>query len=121
MARFLVDEDLPRSLSLLLSQKGHTSQHVIDLGLRGMNDPRVFAAAQEIGATLVSRDTGFGNILQYPPGNHHGIVLIRFPSEMRTQVLIAEIVELLSTVSSSEFAGALFILEPGRIRIRRPS
>ncbi len=121
MARFLIDEDLPRSLSVLLRQKGHESAHIIDLGLRGACDAAVFKLAQERGAILLSRDVGFANILQYPPGSHHGIVVARFPSEMRTQVLAAQLTELLITVQDAEFAGVLIILEPGRARFRRPT
>jgi len=119
MARFLIDEDLPRSLSALLRQKGHDSEHTIDLGFRGSSDTRVFKLAQERGAILLSRDLGFANILQYPPGSHHGIVVARFPAEMRTQALIAELIARLTAIHDREFAGALIILEPGRIRIRR--
>jgi predicted nuclease of predicted toxin-antitoxin system len=119
MARVLIDEGLPCSLSNLLRQKGHASQYLIDLGLRGLADSKVFAAAQDQTATLVSRDTDFGNILQYPLGTHGGIVVIRFPTDMRTHFLVAEIVRMLSAIDDADFQGALIIIEPGRIRIRR--
>ncbi len=119
MARFLIDEDLPRSLGSRLRQEGHESQHIIDLGLCGLADQAVFMLAQDGGATLLSRDTGFANILQYPPASHHGIVVVRFPLELRSQAVVTRIVELLKSVEDSELRGALIILEPGRVRIRR--
>jgi len=119
MGRFLIDEDLPPILSVLLRQKGHETAHVIDLGLRGLPDSAVYKLAQERRATLLSRDLGFANKLQYPPGSHHGIVVVRFPTEMRRQALITELMTRLAAVRDDEFEGALIVVEPGRIRIRR--
>jgi predicted nuclease of predicted toxin-antitoxin system len=120
MASFLIDEDLPTSLAGRLRQKGHESTHVIELGQRGAPDARVFQLAQERRAVPVSHDTGFANILQYPLGSHYGIVVVRFPSEVRTQNLAVQLVEQLTALRDDEFAGTLILLEPGRIRIRRP-
>lgn len=120
MARFLIDEDLPLSLNGLLRQKGHSSEHIIKLGQRGSPDERVFALAQERNAVLVSRDTDFGNVLQFPLGSHHGIVVVRFPSETRSRVIVDSVVQMLTTIAESEFTGALIIIEPGRMRMRTP-
>ena len=119
MASFLVDEDLPLSLSALLRQKGHSCEHIIELGQRGAPDAKVFALAQEHNAILISRDTDFGNILQFPLGAHRGIVVVRFPSETRSRRVVDAVVELLEAVEENEFAGSLIVIEPGRIRIRR--
>ncbi|MBI1940789.1 MAG: hypothetical protein HYS33_04685 [Acidobacteria bacterium] len=62
---------------------------------------------------------GFANVLQYPLGTHHGIVVVRFPSEMPTRTLVMTLVETLATIQDAEFEGSLIILEPGRMRIRR--
>jgi predicted nuclease of predicted toxin-antitoxin system len=118
MRRFLIDEDLPLSLSHSLRRKGHTAEHIIELGHRGVPDGRVFALAQERQAILVSRDTDFGNVLQFPLGSHGGIVVVRFPSETPSRVVA--VVEALTTIEEAVFAGALMVVEPGRIRIRRP-
>jgi predicted nuclease of predicted toxin-antitoxin system len=120
MARFLIDEDLPLSLSHFLRQKGHTAEHIIELGQRGAPDGRVFALAQEHKAILVSRDTDFGNVLQFPLGSHGGIVVVRFPSETQSRVVVEAVAEALTTIEEAVFAGALMVVEPGRMRIRRP-
>lgn len=119
MARFLIDEDLPRSLSALLRQSGHERDHLIDLQFRGASDAVVFKLAQERRAVLVSHDLGFANTLRYPLGTHLGLVVARYPSAMRIHALVTEIVESLTTLGESEFEGALIILEPRRVRIRR--
>jgi hypothetical protein len=61
MAHFLIDEDLPASLSPRLRKEDHESAHVIELRLRGSPEPAVFKWAQEHEAVLVSRDLGFAN------------------------------------------------------------
>jgi predicted nuclease of predicted toxin-antitoxin system len=120
MARFFVDEDLPLSLATLLRQKGHLCEHIVGLGRRGAPDQKVFELAQERGAILISRDTDFANVLQFPLGSHSGIVVVRFPSETRSRVIVDSVTNMLTTVGESEFSGALIIIEPGRLRMRRP-
>jgi len=75
MWRFLVDEDMPRSTAPMLRQEGYEAEDVRDVGLRGHSDQEVFDYAQEQGATLITADKGFCNILRFPPGSHAGIVV----------------------------------------------
>ena len=119
MARFLIDEDLPLSLSEALRKKGHACEHVIEMGQRGAPDRRVFALAQERRAVLVSRDTDFGNVLQFPLGSHQGIIVVRFPSATRSRAVVDAVVQILTTIEETEYPGTLIIVEPGRARIRR--
>jgi predicted nuclease of predicted toxin-antitoxin system len=119
MARFLIDEDLPHLLARLLEQQGYPSNHVRDLNLRGSTDTRIFESAQQAQAVLVTGDSDFGNLLRFPLGSHSGIVVVRYPSVMRTRDLATRIAATLSALDESTFKGSLIILEPGRSRIRR--
>ncbi len=119
MPSFLIDEDPPLSLSSLLRRKGYESRHIVELGMRGLPDSGIFKLAQERGSVLVSRDLGFANTLRYPLGTHRGIVVVRYPSRMPMELLMREITESLAKLGESEFAGALIIIEPDRILIRR--
>jgi predicted nuclease of predicted toxin-antitoxin system len=120
MPRFLIDEDLPHMLASFLLERGHPSEHVRDLNLRGSPDRQIFEAAQQRQAVLVTGDTDFGNLLRFPLGSHFGIVVVQFPSVMRTRELAGQIATTLSTLDDVAFKGSLIILEPGRLRIRRP-
>jgi predicted nuclease of predicted toxin-antitoxin system len=80
---------------------------------------RVFGLGQERKAILVSRDSDFGNVLQFPWGSHQGIVVVRFPSDTRGRAVVDAVVQTLTTIAESEFPGALMVVEPGRARIRR--
>jgi predicted nuclease of predicted toxin-antitoxin system len=119
MPRFLIDEDLPHLLANLLVKRGHPSVHVRDLNLRGSPDDRIFEAAQQRQAVLVTGDADFGNLLKFPLGTHFGVVVVQFPSVMRTRELAGHIARTLSALDIT-FKGSLIILEPGRLRVRRP-
>jgi predicted nuclease of predicted toxin-antitoxin system len=120
MPRFLIDEDLPHLLAKLLTERGHPSEHVRDLNLRGSPDSRVFEVAQQREAVLVTGDADFGNLLRYPLATHLGIVVVQFPSAMRTRELAAQIAITLSALEDVSFEHTLVVIEPGRLRFRRP-
>lgn len=119
MARFLADEDLPRSLVPHLRAAGIAADDVRDAGLRGKSDDEVFEYAVSHGLTLLTADVEFGNILRFPPGAHPGIVVARFPSELPTASLNQAILDALRGLSDADIVGSLIVIEPGRIRLRR--
>ena len=119
MIRFLVDEDLPRSLVQAFEDAGFVAEHVGDVGLRGHSDRNVLDGAITRGAALVSADIGFANLLAFPLGSHHGIVVARFPNEVGNPVLNRSIVDALLELRADDLTGSLVIIEPTRIRIRR--
>ncbi len=120
MARFLIDEDLPFLLASLLRQRSHTADHIQELNLRGSSDARVYAAAQERQAVIITGDSDFGNLLRFPLGSHFGIAVIQYPAAMRTRELATQIADTLCSLDDAIFKGSLVIIEPGRARIRRP-
>jgi hypothetical protein len=101
--RFLVDEDLPRSLATALRSAGHEVFDVRDIGLRGRPDHEVFT-----------------NILSHPPGSHAGILVAHFPNEMPITVLNEQVLSAVKSLEEGEITGNLVMIEPGRLRIRRP-
>ncbi len=119
MARFLVDEDLPRALARVLREAGLEADDVRDIGLRGVSDQMIHGQAASRGAVLLTGDLGFANLLQFPLGSHPGIVVTRFPSTSPTIVLIQATLSALRSLSEDDLAGNLVIIEPGRIRLRR--
>jgi predicted nuclease of predicted toxin-antitoxin system len=121
MARFVIDEDMPHSTGVALAQEGYEVKDVRDHGYRGSGDEEIYRFAQEEKAILLTGDLGFGNILGFPLGQHFGIVVARFPTEMSPVEINREIVASLRDLRENDFKGNLIILEPGRIRIRRVS
>ena len=121
MARFVIDEDMPRSTGVALVEAGYEVKDVRDHGHRGASDEEIYRFAQQQEAILLTGDLGFGNILKFPLGKHFGIVVARFPTEMTPKEMNREIVASLRDLTETDFKGNLIILEPGRIRIRRVS
>ena len=91
MGRFLVDEDLPRSLVTTLRAGGAFAEDVRDVGLRGGADDDVIAHAVAHDPTLLTGDLDFANLLRFPLGTHRGIVVARlphpWPAARRTQII----------------------------------
>jgi predicted nuclease of predicted toxin-antitoxin system len=116
--RFLVDENLPRSLVVDLLALGHGASHVSDVGLHGAQDPIVWAAAQSSRSTVITGDKDFANILAYPPP-HAGIIVVEVPDIMPPDQRKQLILRQLATMAGQSLANTLVILEPGRVRIRR--
>lgn len=119
--RFLIDEDMPRSTAQSLRLAGHEAKDVREIGLRGKTDAEVFKTAQDLKAILVTADLGFANTLTFPLGSHCGIVVVRFPNDVSVENLNRGVVSALSGLTNEEVRGCLIILEPGRMRLRKPS
>ena len=119
MLRFIIDEDMPRSVGRALGERGFEAIDVRDAGLRGQDDGAIFHFAQEHQAVLITGDMGFGNIRHFPPGTHLGIVVVRYPNEVPARTVVHDLMAALSGISEDEVRGNITIVEPGRIRIRK--
>ena len=64
--KLLIDHQLPLALALHLRRRGHTWDHVADLGLSKAADVDVWAWAERDGAVLVSKDEDFVLLLSRP-------------------------------------------------------
>lgn len=119
MPKFVVDEDMPRSTTRFLRNRGYEALDVRDCGLRGKSDEEVFNFAQGEGAVILTGDLGFGNLRKFPVGSHSGIVIAHFPNEISTAELNRQISREIDNLAEDDFKGNLIILEPGKIRVRR--
>ncbi|MCI0589707.1 MAG: DUF5615 family PIN-like protein [Planctomycetes bacterium] len=119
MALFLVDEDLPRSLARGLRGGGVLAEDVRDTGLHGRTDEEVLDAAGMRGAVLVTADVGLADRARRRGGSGLGLVIVRYPNEISIATLVGAVVEILSGISDEDLRGAIVIVEPGRVRIRR--
>ena len=105
---------MPRSTAQTLREQGFGAEDVRDVGLRGGTDDEVFDHAQSVGATLVTADLDFANIVRFPLGTHGGIVVLRVPDTLPTHVSTNELVRALKQSNQSEVKGSLLIVELGR-------
>jgi predicted nuclease of predicted toxin-antitoxin system len=115
--KFVVDESLSRRVAELLVGAGHDATHVLDLRLGGAVDGVVMRAAADMGATLISADTDFGELLAI--GRHPGpsvVLLRRAPRRPADQARL--LLQGLPDVEGSLERGAVVVLTPGRARVR---
>jgi predicted nuclease of predicted toxin-antitoxin system len=119
VARFLIDENLPRSLASHLRDLGFEAADVRDVGLRGHSDPEVLAYAVEQGLVLLSGDLGFASLIRERP-RPAGLVLARLPNEWPVWAVNELIGKALAGLQDQgrELTGQIVVLEPDRLRIR---
>jgi predicted nuclease of predicted toxin-antitoxin system len=117
MALFLADECLFTSTVRLLRDLGVPVQRVQELGMTGASDGEVFRKAQQLQATLVTNDQGFGDIRAYPPSSHHGIIVLKMePDPQQVQAVHRVLRELLRR--EQRFEGCLFVVDASKYRKR---
>lgn len=116
---FLVDENTSRTLASALQSVGFVAEHVYDAGLKGHIDADIYSYAQTHKQTIITIDLDFSNIIEYPPP-HCGIIVLRLPNNIPTADLIEEVQNGLKTLEGQDLANGLFIIELGRVRVRRP-
>jgi predicted nuclease of predicted toxin-antitoxin system len=117
--RFLLDGGVPRSIQDFLVGEGLETLRLAQTKLFAAADKEVFSFAQREGYILITRDKGFGDIRSYPPGNHHGIILIRDPNlDARKITKIFE--EAWAVIPHEELQGSIVIITQRGVRIRKP-
>ena len=101
-----------------LRQLGHDVLDVRESGMAGTTDRQVSARALSEGRILVTMDLDFANILQYPPADYTGILVLRVPHPTRLHA-VNTLRDFLSVLTEEDIKNALVIVEPGAYRIRR--
>jgi predicted nuclease of predicted toxin-antitoxin system len=119
MMKIKIDEDLPKIVGKLVREVFPDTTSVLDEGLSGTLDPELWKVVQIEGRFLITGDKGFANIRKYPPGTHHGVLLLRpvFVGIPQMKQLIQEV---LKSGLLGKPAGCISVASPGRIRVRRP-
>lgn len=122
MAGFLVDASLPRATEDLIRTLGHEATDVRTIGLGDASDRVIAEYARANRLALITRDQDFGNILDYPPQDYSGIVVVAASHEANRMVVLDMIRGLFAATGIAEqLPGRLVILERTRIRVREAS
>lgn len=121
--KFKLDENIGDIGKVLLIAAGHEVTTVLEQGANGWNDMLIYELCRDEGRVLVTLDRDFGQTLRFPPEKTCGIVVLACPGRQSSATISARIKELIETLKSLRIDGALWIVEPGRLRIheRGPS
>ena len=115
--RAKIDENMPVEAVRLLVEAGWDVFTVHDEHLVGASDQLVIATCQGEGRVLFSLDLDFADIRRYPPEAYSGIVVLR-PVEPDRDGVLALLASALPVLARESVYQRLWIVEPGRIRIR---
>jgi predicted nuclease of predicted toxin-antitoxin system len=117
--RLKLDENLPHALTDELARRGHDVDTVLDEQLGGRKDPVVVEAASGDDRMVITLDRGVGDIGNFPPGSHGGVLILRPVSQDPVSILTL-VDRLLAAHELDEFSRCVAIVEPQRVRVRRP-
>ncbi len=115
-----LDENISRHLKPQLQRAGFEVFTAADEGLLGKSDVEVGAAAKSEGAILFTIDLEFADLRKFPPGTHPGIILFR-PQSMGPLATNRFVVNFAKETDMTALSGCTVIVDPTRVRIRRPS
>lgn len=121
MAHFLVDASLPRPVAGLIRSSGHEATDARDIGLGTASDPIIAAYAKTRHLSLITRDRHLGNVLDYPPQDYSGIVVIDAPDPAGRSVVQAIVQRFPSDQEVvDQLVGRLGVVRVDRTRLRPP-
>ena len=114
-----LDENLSRHLKDPLLGLGHEVSTAVEEGLVGKDDVEVGAAAKSEGRIVFTLDLDFADLRKFPPGTHPGVILFR-PRSMGPLAINQFVLKFAQQTELTELARCVAVVEPHRIRVRRP-
>lgn len=120
MIRLKLDENFSPSLAEVFQVAGFDAHSVVEESLSGAPDTLIYETCIRENRCLVTFDTDFCNILNYPADEMQGIVVVR-PNRPITLSSVRAIAEqIIQLLHERNPVGCLWVLEPDRLRIRGP-
>jgi predicted nuclease of predicted toxin-antitoxin system len=119
VAAFLVDANLPRALSRLLTSAGVVAHDVRDVGLSDRPDREIAAYASAHGYVIITRDVRFGGELHLAGQPFPGVLLVRYPDVIGLADLARSLMLAIGSLGDALLTDSVVVIEPGRVRVRR--
>lgn len=112
-----IDENIGHRGADLLKVGGHDVMTVREQELQGASDETLFKVCADEGRILITLDHDFGQVLRFPPEQSAGLVVLEPGVRVSIQSLLDRLQDFLSLAEVQSPTGALWIVEPGRIRV----
>lgn len=119
LVKLKLDENLSIYLKEPASNLGHDVTTAAEENLLGKPDEVVTAEAFREGRMLLTLDVGIADLRRFPPGTHPGIVVFR-PRTLGAAGATEFVLAFLKQVSLDDCTGCIVVVDPERVRIRKP-
>jgi predicted nuclease of predicted toxin-antitoxin system len=116
--RIKIDENIGAVGIRFLRESGHDVATVYDQGLSGCTDDHLFEVCVAETRTLITLDRDFGHVTRFPPEQAADIVILELGGSASLQLLRDRLNDFLAIAHSRPVSGELWIVEPGRVRVR---
>jgi predicted nuclease of predicted toxin-antitoxin system len=112
-----LDENIGRRGLEVLVAAGHDVMTVREQLLSGSTDETLFDVCSREGRVLITLDRDFGQTLRFPPRKSAGVVVLDPGPRATTRAIAERLGAFLAAAKVNSVSGALWIVEPGRLRI----
>ncbi len=109
--KFLIDENMPRSLAGKIAELGFEVHDVRDIGLASHPDEEVMQAAIELDAIIITGDRRFADPRSWSDEFNSGVIFITLPEGTSAKVLISKIIDLIKDRHPDSLLGAYTVVE----------
>jgi predicted nuclease of predicted toxin-antitoxin system len=118
--RFKLDQNLDRWVAEPLVAAGHDLKTADEQSLARADDPTIASVCQSEGRCLITADMGFAQVLDYPPHEYSGLIVLWHlqPSRRSMRALVEQVG---AACAEDSPVGRLWIAEPGRVRMHLPT
>ena len=114
--RIKTDENIHADVAAMLCVAGHDVSTVPAQGLGGQKDGVIGGACSREKRALITQDLHFANVLNYPPGQYAGLIVLRLRRQDAANQ-VAAVGRLMPHLSPELLAGRLWIVDEQRIRV----
>lgn len=112
------DENIGTAAVRLLRDSGHDVATVREQGLGGARDDHIFEVCVCEKRVLITLGRDFGHVSRFPPEQTAGIVVLELGGPASLQLLQDRLHDFLAVAADRPLGGELWIVEPGRVRVR---
>ncbi len=85
--------------------------------LQGAADQRLFEICVTERRALITLDHDFGQVLRFPPDQGAGLIILEPGPRLTPRSLLERIRDFIVIAETRSPVGALWVVEPGRVRI----